>query len=357
MAETKRKLPDVPEHDFIITDESVNRYGWRLLVAGIDLSGFLKNPVCCVQHFTGMIPVGKWKNVRIEGMELKGTVEFDRNDDDAVKLYWKYADGYMNAVSLHVLPVEESEDASHLIPGQTRPTLTKSEMLEISLVTLPGQKNAVKLSTPEGNEYKLNLLTRKQEMDKDEKTVEQLRKELDAQRKLNAENLIAIHKNRGVVTDGETESLRELASGNYEATAKMLEARKAPEAQPAQPVGAEALADALVKLHFDRGAITDGEKAVYKAYALTNYEGARKELEAKTGKDGLQTFMQGLSGGHTPQQHPGSNERVGWSYYDYFRKDPQALKLLEKNEPDRYKKLVGDFQAESIRSGLIMPEE
>lgn len=353
MAETKRKLPEVLEHDFTITDESVNRYGWRLLVAGIDLTGFLKNPVCCVQHATFMIPVGKWKNLRLEGQELKGTVEFDRNDDEAVKLYWKYTDGYMNAVSLNVLPVEESEESKNLIQGQTRPTLTKSELLEISLVTVPGQKNAVKLSTPEGNEYKLNLLTQAKKMSKDEKTVEQLQTELDAQRKLNAENLITIHKNRGVVADGEIDSIRELALSNYDATSKMLDARKAPEANGANQ--AEVLADGLLKLHFDRGAITEAEKAIYKPAAISDYEGTKRVLEAKAGKDGLQTFMQGMSSGN--QSQPGANERDGWGYYEYYRKDPQALSLMEKNEPEKFKKLVADFEADSIKNGLIIPEK
>lgn len=353
MAETKRKLPEVLEHDFTITDESVNRYGWRLLVAGIDLTGFLKNPVCCVQHATFMISVGKWKNLRIEGQELKGTVEFDRNDDEAVKLYWKYTDGYMNAVSLNVLPVEESEESKNLIQGQTRPTLTKSELLEISLVTVPGQKNAVKLSTPEGNEYKLNLLTQTKKMSKDEKTVEQLQTELDAQRKLNAENLITIHKNRGVVADGEIDSIRELALSNYDATSKMLDARKAPEATGANQ--AEVLADTLLKLHFDRGAITEAEKAIYKPAAISDYEGTKRVLEAKAGKDGLQTFIQGMSSGN--QSQPGTDERSGWGYYEYYRKDPQALSLMEKNEPEKFKKLVADFEADSIKNGLIIPEK
>ena len=136
MAKKDRQLPEVLERDFIITDESVNRYGWRLLVGGVDLDGFIKNPVCCVQHSTWLIPVGKWKNVRVDGQELKGTVEFDRNDDEAVRLYWKYEDGYMNAVSLNVAPIEESDDAAMILPGQKYPTLTKSELLEISLVTI-----------------------------------------------------------------------------------------------------------------------------------------------------------------------------------------------------------------------------
>ncbi|MFT4223302.1 HK97 family phage prohead protease [Dysgonomonas sp.] len=353
MAENKRELPKVLEIDFTITDESVNRYGWRLLVAGIVLTGFLKNPVCCVQHFTSMIPVGKWKNLRVEGQELKGTVEFDRNDEEAVRLYWKYTDGYMNAVSLNVIPVEESEDSKLLLPGQKCATLVKSELLEISLVTIPGQANAVKLSTPEGKEYKLNLLTQNREMAKEEKTVEQLNQELEAQRKLNAENLVTIHKNRGVVADGEVESIKKLALADYQSTSEMLNARQVPKTEPTGD-SAETLAEALVKLHFDRGAITEGEKAIFKGAATLDYEGTKKVLEAKTGKDGLQTFVQGLTNGGNQANAGAQGERAGWGYYEYFTKDPQALALMEKNEPDKFKKLAADFQASCTPGGALL---
>jgi hypothetical protein len=353
MAENKRTLPKVLEIDFTITDESVNRYGWRLLVAGIVLTGFLKNPVCCVQHFTSMIPVGKWKNLRVEGQELKGTVEFDRNDEEAVRLYWKYTDGYMNAVSLNVIPVEESEDSKLLLPGQKCATLVKSELLEISLVTIPGQANAVKLSTPEGKEYKLNLLTQNREMAKEEKTVEQLNQELEAQRKLNAENLVTIHKNRGVVADGEVESIKKLALADYQSTSEMLNARQVPKTEPTGD-SAETLAEALVKLHFDRGAITEGEKAIFKGAATLDYEGTKKVLEAKTGKDGIQTFVQGLTNGGNQANAGTQGERAGWGYYEYFTKDPQALALMEKNEPDKFKKLEADFQASCTPGGALL---
>lgn len=354
MAEKKeRELPEVLEHDFIICDESVNRYGWRLLVAGIGLVGFLKNPVCCVQHYTNAIPVGKWKNLRVEGSEFKGTVEFDRNDEEAVKLYWKYKDGYMSAVSLNVIPIEESEDSKLLLPGQKCATLVKSELIEISCVTIPGQANAVKLSTPEGKEYKLNLLTENKSMAKEEKTVEQLCQELEAQKKLNADNLITIHKNRGVVADGEIDSLKKLALADYDATSTMLLAREVPKVEKTE-TSAETLADALVKLHFDRGAITEGEKAIFKGAATLDYDGTKKVLEAKTGKDGLQTFVQGMTQGANSPTPVESNERAGWGYYEYFTKDPQALALIEKNEPEKFKKLQLDFQGSVTESGTLL---
>ncbi|WP_165027053.1 hypothetical protein [Dysgonomonas sp. ZJ279] len=351
MAKKERELPEVLEYDFIITDESVNRYKWRLLVAGIDLSGFIKNPVCCVQHAMDMIPVGKWKNIRVEGQELKGTVEFDPNDPDAVKLFWKYKDGFMNAVSLHVLPIEVSSNTKLLLPDQKYPTLIKSELLEISIVTVPGQKNAVKLSTPEGTEYKLNLLTQNKEMAQ-EKTVEEIQKELDDQRKLTAENLVDRHVDRGVVEDGEVASLKKLAFVDYTEVKTMLEARKTP-SPSSETNSAEVNADALIKLHFDRAAITEAEKSIYRPAAILDYDGTKKVLEMKTGKDGVQSFVVGLSNGNN-NSGGNADERANWTYYDYFRKDQHALSMMEKNEPDKFKKLEADFQASSAPNGVFV---
>jgi hypothetical protein len=350
MAENTRKLPEGKlTQDFVICDNTVNRYGWRLLIEGIDMEGFLKNPICCLQHSTYMAPVGKWFNLRIEAGQLKGSVEFDRNDEDAVKLYWKYADGFMSAVSLQIIPKEDTEDVKMLLPGQTSPTITKSELLEVSLVTLPGNKNAVKLCTPDGKAYKLNLISKTPIMDKVEKTVEQLQAELTASKKLNADNLVLRHKERGVLQDGEIEGLKELALHSYDTVSKMLDARVKHEA-PANTENAETKADALVSLHFNRGAISEPEKLVFKSAATLDYDGTKKVLEAKKGTDGLQTFVQGMGAGTGSDK--GKDERAEWTYLDYYKKDQEALSLMMKNDPDKFKKLEGDFLKESEKLGI-----
>ncbi len=350
----ERKLPaGALEHDFIITDETLNRNGWRIIVSGIDLEGFRKNPVCCVQHNTYMIPIGKWKNLRVEDAVLKGTVEFDRNDPEAVRLYWKYKDGYMNAVSLHIIPLEESRDEDMLLPGQKFETVVKSEMLEISLVTIPGQRNAVRLSTADGKEYKLNFLSNGN-MSEVKKTVEELQKELDAQKKLSVDSLIKLHQQRGVVAEKEAEPLAKLALSDYDSVKEMLESRKLKgDDSKSGATPAEELAEGLVKLHFDRGAISESEKNVYKASAIADYEGTRKVLEAKKGTSDVQTFMQGMSSTESNEL----GDRSKWSYLDWYKKDLRGLLSMQKNDPEKYKRLEADFAALSRDSGTDVQSE
>lgn len=336
MTTKKTDLPEVLELDFVICDETVNRYNWRLLVSGIDTTGFLQNPVCVVQHRTQDVPVGRWKNLVVADGKLQGTLEFDRNDELAVMYYLKYKNGYMNAVSLHVIPIEESNDPLLLLQGQMYPTLVKSELLEVSLVTIPGNKNAVKLCNPDGTEYKLQLIEKvanKKKMEKPEQTIADLKAQLECANKLNADNLIGLHKQRGVVTDSEVEHLRELALGNYSATSKMLDARVIPTLD--QTPNLDANAKALVKLHFERGVINATEMSVWETAASLNFDDTKKVLEAKVGTDSVNTFLQSQSSGSAST----GDDRGNWTYLDYYKKDHAGLMLMQEKEPEKYEKL------------------
>lgn len=343
----ERELPEVLEMPFVICDNSVNRYTWRLLVDGIDLKGFKMNPVCCYQHDTYSVAVGKWKDLKIVGEELHGIAEFDRNDEESVKLYWKYKDGFMSAVSLNIIPLETSEDKKLLLPGQKCPTVTKSELLEISLVTIPGQKNAVKLSTPEGGEYKLNLITnnsKKMETETDQgKENIQLKEQLEKQKKLNAENLIALHVNRGVVAQEEIESLKKLAMQDGESVSIMLTARK-------EPAKSDDNVENLLKLHFERGAITEQEKPIYALSAKNDFDATKKVLEAKAGKEVVEQLNLGASTLGTTAE---SEDRKSWTYLDYYKKDPAALQKMEKENPEAFKKLELSFVEKAQSEGIV----
>lgn len=114
-------------------------------------------------------------------------------------------------------------------------------------------------------------------------------------------------------------------------------------------------ADALIALHFNRGAITEPQKAIYRAGALQDYEGTKKQLELLKGADGLQTFVAGLGGGKQGEQ--GGDERAKWTYLDYYKKDREALILMQKNEPEKYSALEAAFVAESKKLGIVTEQE
>lgn len=306
-----RELPEKLEKKFVICDNTVNRKKWRILVEGIQLDGFLKNPVCCVEHNTWGASIGKWKDVHVEGDKLLGTLEFDRNDPDAVKLYWKYEDGFMSAVSLHVIALEESTEPEMLEVGQIYPTITKSELLEVSVVTVPGQKNAVRLSDAAGNDYKLNLISKQNRKMEDNKNQEQatriaeLESQLSVEKAKKAEMLVQLHMQRGAVQEGEVDSLKKLALADFDTVETMLNARTVE-----------------VKKTDDKPA--DDERAR------------------------LAAAIEKLNAGEKPQP----NERDSWTYMDWYKKDHAALLAMQKNEPEKYKALEEALHADCEKNHL-----
>ena len=132
---------------FIISDESVNRYGYRILSRGMSTASFEKNPVVFYNHGTFSLPIGKGKNLQ---HEVDGTItldiDFDMEDEQAVAVQKKAERGFLNACSVGIDVLETSTDASLVLTGQTRPTVTRSELLELSICGIPGNRNALRLN-------------------------------------------------------------------------------------------------------------------------------------------------------------------------------------------------------------------
>jgi len=132
---------------FIISDESVNRYGYRILSRGMSTASFEKNPVVFYNHGTFSLPIGKGKNLQheIDG-SITLDIDFDMEDEQAVAVQKKAERGFLNACSVGIDVLETSTDASLVLTGQTRPTVTRSELLELSICGIPGNRNALRLN-------------------------------------------------------------------------------------------------------------------------------------------------------------------------------------------------------------------
>lgn len=133
----------------VISDESINSYGFWVMTDGIDLSAFMKNPVMLWNHNRGglgvtsdQLPIGIWKDLRIENGVLTGEPVFDENDEFAVKIKQKYESGILNACSIGFAPLEWSDAPEMLKEGQKVATVTRCRLLEISICDIPSNANA-----------------------------------------------------------------------------------------------------------------------------------------------------------------------------------------------------------------------
>jgi len=344
------------ELDFQISDNSLNRLGFRIFTQGIRIESFERNPVALYDHNGTIMSIGKWKNLAKNGDKFNGTCQFDEEDEFAMKLYKKYKNGYMSGVSVSVDPLVESEDPADMLAGQELPTVKESELLEISLCNVPGNRNSVKL-IHEGKPVQLSVIQKTQQikkMGKDEKTVEQLTNENTALRKDRAKELVSLHVERGAITPEESTFFEKNAEENYEETKRVLSLRKG---QKADDNARDQLATQLIELHFKRGAIQEGEKDFYKKAAMTDYEGTKKVLELRKGTEVIERHLAGMQGAVADNKNEDGSDRSKWKYMDYYKNDLPGLKKMKLEKPEEYKKLLEAHRREISGQGKYILED
>ena len=137
----------------ILSDSSLNRYGFRILTEGIDLTSFRKNPMMLYMHFRDEgspfwgqnKAIGHWKDIKVEDGVLSAEPVFDEVDELSKTIAAKFNAGTFNAASIGIRILATSDEKKYLVPGQTRATVTKCDLMEASIVDIPANANAVRL--------------------------------------------------------------------------------------------------------------------------------------------------------------------------------------------------------------------
>lgn len=132
----------------IISTERVNSYGSRVITAGIDYSQYEKNPVLLYMHRRGRkedMPIGIMTNIREENGILYGTPKFDDDTEDERNISKKWERGTLRMLSAGLDVLEWSEAPEMLMAGQTRPTVTKSKLIEVSVVDIGSNDDALQV--------------------------------------------------------------------------------------------------------------------------------------------------------------------------------------------------------------------
>lgn len=131
---------------FVLHDDSLNTYRFRMLTSGANLDEFRKNPVMFFVHRDLELPIGRWENIRVEGSRILADAVFDLEDPEAKKIADKVERGFIRAASIGTWPPEEvSEDPGLMLPGQQGPTVTKWTVREASIVTIGANHNALRM--------------------------------------------------------------------------------------------------------------------------------------------------------------------------------------------------------------------
>ena len=125
-----------------ISNCSINSYGTRVLTSGMDVVQYQRNPVLLYMHERGQV-IGCVKDLKVEGEDVTGELLFDEATEISKRCKKQWEFGSLKMVSVGIDIVEMSEEKSMLVQGQTRPTIVKSKLFEVSLVDIGSNDDAI----------------------------------------------------------------------------------------------------------------------------------------------------------------------------------------------------------------------
>jgi hypothetical protein len=286
---------------------------------GGDVSNFTKNPIMLWMHQRFMfqgdpLPIGKWENLKLENGEWTADPVLDEKDEFAVKIKNKVEAGIINMASIGIRMLELSDDPSVLVPGQTRPTITKWELQEISLVDIGANKNAVRLFNREGVEITL----------------------ADGQDN-SMLPLIKIHKMKAIALKiglADTSSEDQIILKAGEMLARITELVSAN----------QELADSIKKLHDEKHSALVDEAIAQKKITADKREAFLKM--AASDFENTKVVLSAIPVGKKPSDMIGKDGKTSPPADDWkalVDKGNDAVEKLRSEDPDEYKKLYRKY--------------
>lgn len=139
----------VLEKNVIASDGSEDRHGETVSSDGWVLKWFKKNPIMLWTHNSSLPAIGTWKGIKVEKGKLLVNPEFDVDQGDSLAdmIASKWERGIIRAVSVGFMPLEFDVDFNSI----------KQELLEISIVNIGANRNALNQGLKKAKEEKRKL--------------------------------------------------------------------------------------------------------------------------------------------------------------------------------------------------------
>lgn len=147
------------DKDFVLSDSTVNVYGFRLLTSGCVMDEVLKNPIGYYQHNKDADGVLlRWEDVRLSGDQILGKPVINMEHPRAERTVTEINDGFLNAASVGSIVLVDYHFEDNLSDAEN-PILVGDKWYykECSLVESPGNRNAFKTALFDINDNEINL--------------------------------------------------------------------------------------------------------------------------------------------------------------------------------------------------------
>ena len=137
------------QYEFTASTSTQDRDGEVIDATGWDLKNFKKNPVIMYAHDYRSLPIGKASRVWLHNGSLKNTVEFPPEGTyEFADIVERLVDtGYLKTESVGFIPKKWEDGDGEKAP---RRTYTKQELLEISIVPVPSNPDALRNAVEDG---------------------------------------------------------------------------------------------------------------------------------------------------------------------------------------------------------------
>ncbi len=127
-----------------LTNDTLNSYGYRVLTDGVDITQYERNPILLYMHNRGKA-IGLIKNIKKENGEITGELAFDEATELSTQCKKQWDFGSLRMVSIGFEVIETSDAAELIVPGQRYATVTKARLIEVSLVDIGANNDAIRL--------------------------------------------------------------------------------------------------------------------------------------------------------------------------------------------------------------------
>ncbi len=319
---------------FVLSDESRNSYGFVVLTEGIDTTAFERNPVMLYMHNRDGNVIGRWDNIRKEGKRLLADAVFDESTELGAQVKKQVESGFLRAVSIGIEDI-----AKEVLNGVE--TVTKCRLIEVSVVDIPSNENAVKLFRRSGGYvYKLKELESDTPQDlksaliavlglvstaTDEDIIRAVKTALEG--KETAEDAVDDAIMRGYIENAQRGTFIALARGNRVAFREYIKSQETSQSGQIARLIDEAQA---------KNKLLGGERGIY------------ERLGAKVGVKMLSDLLFTLRPMAKPMDFirggAAYSDRTKWTLDDYRKFAPQEL----QNDPELYARLVRAERGEDV---------
>jgi HK97 family phage prohead protease/HK97 family phage major capsid protein len=258
--------------EFVLSDETPDRMDDVILSDGWDLSNFKKNPIALFGHRSDF-PIGKWKNLRVEGKQLRGHLELaEKGTSPRInEIISLVEQGILKTVSVGFKPIEtrprkESDFGCFYV---------RSELVETSLVSVPANPNALAVAKSLVSPETIDLVFAKHGA-----TDTRIRR-----RGLNGEHARRSHTGKGTAMSGLAQRIQSLETAivaKRDTLEEHLTKMDDSNVSDADLETTNTLNDEITQLEKTRDALINSEKLIAKTADTSNGNGKSRSLTTTT---------------------------------------------------------------------------